>query len=90
MSEQDDVGDAEKSSLAIPNDDSPVSQEVHFRDLAPAIEFACWIVVLLAPLLRLGNGPAVTNDQFVIQVALSFLALSGAVALRIYQMFSTD
>ena len=69
-------------------DDSESPQDVHFRDVAPAIEFACWVVVLLAPLLRLVNGPAVTSDQFVIQVSLFAMALIGGVGLRLYQFFS--
>jgi hypothetical protein len=35
----------------------------HFRDIAPAIEFACWVVVVLAPILRLINGAAVTTNS---------------------------
>jgi len=58
--------------------------DIRFRDIAPAIEFMCWVVVLLAPLLRLANGAAVTSDQFVIQVALFSLALLGGVSLRLY------
>jgi hypothetical protein len=60
--------------------------DIHFRDIAPAIEFICWVVVVLAPLLRLVNGAAVTTDQFVIQVALFSMALAGAIGLRIYHM----
>ncbi len=59
--------------------------EIHFRDVAPAIEFVCWVVVVLAPLLRLVNGPAVTDDQFVIQVSLFLIALFGGIGLRLYQ-----
>jgi hypothetical protein len=58
--------------------------KINFRDVAPAIEFFCWSVVVLAPLLRLINGAAVTDDQFVIQVALFSLALTGAIVLRMY------
>jgi len=58
--------------------------KITFRDVAPAIEFICWTVVVLAPLLRLINGAAVTDDQFIIQVALFSLALTGAIGLRIY------
>jgi hypothetical protein len=60
---------------------------VHFRDVAPAIEVMCWVVVLLAPILRLINGAAVTDDQFVIQVAIFVMALSGGIGLRLYQIF---
>jgi hypothetical protein len=69
----------------MPIDEStPLPPEIHFRDIALAIEFVCWVVVLLCPFLRLVNGAAVTDDQFVIQVALFSLALVGAVGLRIY------
>lgn len=57
---------------------------IRFREVAPAMEFMCWVVVLLVPLLRLANGAAVTDDQFVIQVALFSLALVGAIGLRAY------
>jgi hypothetical protein len=40
--------------------------------------------VCLAPFLRWVNGPAVTTDQFVIQVFLASSAAIGAVALRFY------
>jgi hypothetical protein len=52
---------------------------------APAIEFVCWLVVLLAIPLRLINGAAVTSDQFVFQVALVSGALAVAIGLRVYQ-----
>jgi hypothetical protein len=57
---------------------------VHFRDVAPALEFMCWVAVLLVPFLRWVNGPAVTNDQFFIQCAAAVMALAGAITLRIY------
>jgi hypothetical protein len=60
--------------------------DVHFRDIAPAIEFVCWVVVVLAPLLRLINGPAVTIDQLIIQLALFSIALTSAIGLRLYQL----
>ena len=56
---------------------------VDWRETLPAAEFCCWVVVLLAPLLRWINGAAVTDDQFYIQVGLTALALLGAVALRL-------
>jgi hypothetical protein len=66
------------------NGDTP--SHLRFREFAPAIEFVCWAIVVLAPLLRLINGPAVTNDQFVIQVTLFSVALLSAIALRVYQL----
>jgi hypothetical protein len=66
------------------NEDDESPEDIHFRDVAPAIEFVCWTVVALAPMLRLINGAAVTSDQFVIQVTLFSLALAGGIGLRVY------
>jgi hypothetical protein len=76
--------DAPQPSLN-PNAVEAEEPPIPFRDLAPAIEFCCWVVVALAPFLRWVNGAAVTDDQFVIQVALVTLAFSGGVGLRLYQ-----
>jgi hypothetical protein len=63
---------------------SELEKSMQFRELAPAVEFSCWVVVVLAPFLRWVNGAAVTDDQFVIQVTLFTVALAGAIGLRIY------
>jgi hypothetical protein len=67
-------------------EDDGFSEEIHFRDLAPAIEFVCWLAVVLLPVLRWINGPAVTSDQFVIQVALFAVALVCGSGLRFYAL----
>lgn len=67
-------------------DEEEEGEEISFAELAPAIEFACWTAVVLAPLLRLVNGAAVTNDQWWFQVSLFSAAIIGACSLRIYQM----
>lgn len=59
------------------------SGSIDWRETLPAAEFCCWVVVLLAPLLRWINGAAVTDDQFYIQVALVTMSLLGAISLRI-------
>jgi hypothetical protein len=58
--------------------------EIRFRDAAPALEFMCWTVLALAPFLRWVNGPAVSTDQFVTHITVLTIALTGAIALRIY------
>lgn len=63
-------------------DDEKHQDEVRLVDVAPAIEFCCWTVVVLAPCLRLVNGPAVTNDQWWIQLAVFSSALLGGLFLR--------
>jgi hypothetical protein len=57
---------------------------IAFRDVAPMAEICCWTVVTLAPILRWVNGPAVTTDQFVVQVVMVGGALAGAIGLRVY------
>lgn len=54
-----------------------------WREVRPAVEFCCWAVVVLCPFLRWVNGPAVTSDQFVMQIAVTSLALIIAVLLRL-------
>ncbi len=64
--------------------EEPSLTPVDWRETLPAIEFCCWVVVLLAPLLRWINGPAVTDDQTFIQTALFSLAFLGAISLRLW------
>ena len=58
--------------------------DVRFSDIAPALEFMCWMVLLLAPFLHWINGPPVSRDQAVIQVSLVALAALAAFSLRVY------
>jgi hypothetical protein len=64
-------------------EDEKPPNDICFHDIAPAVEFVCWIVVLLAPLLRWINGPAVTTDQYAVQVTLFSVAIVGAIGLRL-------
>ena len=77
--------DSTTSDDSSPSEDSQESpdQAVDWRETLPAIEFCCWIVVLLAPFLRWVNGPPVTDDQAVIQASLTVAAIAGAIFLRI-------
>ena len=59
-------------------------QGVSFREITPALEFMAWVMVLLAPLLRLANGPPVTDDQWYFQVFVGSASLIAAVGLRLY------
>ncbi len=65
-------------------DDDQSKGQTRFCDVSPSIEFGCWVVLVLAPLLRLINGPAVSTDQFVVQVILVVAAAVGAIGLRVY------
>ncbi|TWT41353.1 hypothetical protein [Botrimarina hoheduenensis] len=73
--------------MAIPQRPADGPEEpIPFWQFAPAIEFLCWVVVSLAPILYLVNGPPVTSDQAVFQISLVTLAVVGAVALRVVNL----
>ena len=59
-------------------------EPIGFAAVAPALEFICWVLVMLIPFLRWVNGAAVTDDQFSIQYTLAAIALAGALSLRLY------
>lgn len=58
--------------------------------LAPAIEFVCWVVVGLTPMLYLVNGPPVTLDQAVVQISLVSLAAVGVVSMRVVNLRNSN
>lgn len=65
------------------NEDA-IASKVPFWQVTPAIEFICWVATALAPILRLINGPPVTDDQAFIQIALLVMAMFGALGFRLY------
>jgi hypothetical protein len=67
-------------------EDGFVTESKGFGVLAASIEFVCWTVTLLMPILRLVNGPAVTNDQFAVQIAITSLAFLGGCSLRLLSL----
>lgn len=65
-------------------EDSPADDEISPAELRYWLEFGCWTTLALAPFLYWVNGPAVSEDQFVVRTALVVLAACGAVGLRSY------
>jgi hypothetical protein len=63
-------------------------QEIHFRDVSPALEFVFWIALAFTPFLRWVNGPAVSMDQFILQLLMVAAAVVGAISLRLYHCLS--
>lgn len=55
-----------------------------FQGISLALEFCAWVIALLAFALRYVNGPAVTKDQAMHQIATAGLSLIAALALRVY------
>lgn len=58
----------------------------NFRQVSQRFEYGCWAALVLFPFLRWINGPAVSTDQFVVQIAIVVAATLGAVGLRIYNL----
>ncbi|QDV71897.1 hypothetical protein Spa11_00660 [Botrimarina mediterranea] len=63
--------------------DEGSSKPIPLWQIAPAIEFVCWVVVGLAPLLYVIIGAPVTSDQAVLQVSIVVLAVLGAILMRV-------
>lgn len=59
-------------------------QSVKFREITPILEFMAWVMVGLAPLLRLANGAPVTTDQWYFQVFVAIASIVTAAILRYY------
>lgn len=53
------------------------------EDILNWTECACWMAVLLTPLLQWVNGPSVSTDQAVVRTALVVIATTGAIVLRV-------
>jgi len=63
--------------------DQHANEELSTAEILGWSEFACWTMLLLAPVLYYVNGPSVSTDQFVVRTALVALSATGAVVLRI-------
>jgi len=64
----------------------PADDEISVAELRYWLEFGCWTTLALIPFLYWVNGPAVSQDQFVVRTALVVLAACGAVGLRTYAL----
>lgn len=64
----------------LPADD----REPTWEEIRPWAEFYCWTTLILAPIINWLNGPAVSDDQYVVRTGLIVLALCGGIALRLY------
>jgi hypothetical protein len=60
-----------------------VGRDIDFAEMAPWLELFCWSVLAWVPWLYWINGPAVTDDQAVVQAIMIITAFLGGVLLRI-------
>ncbi len=58
-------------------------EELTTAEILGWLEFACWTMLVLAPILYYVNGPSVSTDQAVVRTALAVLSAIGAVVLRL-------
>lgn len=62
----------------------PPAKPLGYREVTSALEYCAWTFVVLAPMLRMANGPPVTPDQHYSRIISVFVALFTAVVLRLY------
>lgn len=57
--------------------------ELTWEEMRPWIEFSCWSALVMCPILFWLNGPAVSDDQYVVRNGMVILAACGAIGLRL-------
>lgn len=67
----------------LPSDD----REPTWDEIRTWAEFYCWTTLILAPVINWLNGPAVSDDQFVVRTGLIIAAMCGGIGLRISAWF---
>jgi len=60
--------------------------EPTWEEIRPWAEFCCWTALVMAPIINWVNGPAVSQDQFVVRTGLIVLAACGGIGLRFYAL----
>ena len=65
------------------NSDKPAPPDIQLEpnEVLGWLEFACWTMLALTPMLYWVNGPAVSTDQMVTRWVLVAISAFGAVAL---------
>ena len=63
------------------SEEQPVDPEITTTEVLGWLEFGSWTTLALAPFLYWVNGPAVSQDQFVVRTGLVCLATVGALGL---------
>jgi hypothetical protein len=69
--------------------DEEPREDVSIGEVLPWIEFGCWTMLVLAPILYYVNGPSVSTDQYVVRTTLVIVAAVGAVTLRAWSWISS-
>jgi hypothetical protein len=53
------------------------------KEIYTWVNIGCWVALVLTPLLRYVNGPAVSTDQFLIRIGLLIISVVGILLLHI-------
>ncbi len=69
--------------MADAQEEFPSDEPISGEELLSWIEFGCWTSLVLTPFLYMVNGPAVSQDQFVVRIILVILSITGSVGLWI-------
>ncbi len=67
-------------------DNIPQEEDITPEEIRGWLEFGCWTTLALWPFLYWVNGPAVSDDQFVVRTALIVIAFVGGTSLRTYKI----
>jgi hypothetical protein len=61
--------------------------EPTWEEIRPWAEFMCWTMLVMAPIINWFNGPAVSDDQYVVRTGLIVLAACGGIGFRLSAWF---
>jgi hypothetical protein len=61
--------------------------EITWSDVRNWLEVGSWSVLAIVPFLYWVNGPAVSEDQFVVRTTFVLLAACSAIGLRAFDWF---
>jgi len=59
------------------------SDDFDIQELLPWIEFGCWAMLAMTPLIWWLQGPSVSTDQFVVRTSIAAISAVGGVILRL-------
>jgi hypothetical protein len=67
-----------RNSIQERDNDEPTGEEIRLW-----MEFACWTTLVMAPIINWLNGPAVSDDQYVVRTGLIVFAACGGIGFRL-------
>lgn len=62
------------------------SEDIRLADILSNVEFICWSVLVIIVFLRWFNGSPVSTDQFIVQLVLVLVSLTGVIGFRLFHL----